>query len=96
MRSASRSNGTWTRKKGVPQKKQLGRLADCIDRGVEHVQAEQKTIRESTLSSLTSLQGSPATLEPGGTSQADRQEKFKELIDRFERDWDRFASTWPG
>ena len=31
---------------GKCREKQLGRLADCIDRGVEHVRAEQKTIRE--------------------------------------------------
>ena len=83
MRSASRSNGTWTRKKGV-REKQLGRLADCIDRGVEHVQAEQKTIREY----VEDIDKVAATLEPGGESQADRQEKFKELIDRFERTGD--------
>ncbi len=28
------------------EEKQLGRLADCIDRGLEHVQAEQEPIRE--------------------------------------------------
>ena len=48
---------------------------------MEHVQAEQKTIREY----VEDIDKVAATLEPGGESQADRQEKFKELIDRFER-----------
>ena len=66
------------------EEKQLGRLADCIDRGLEHVQAEQEPIREY----VKDLEKVAATLEVGGESSADRQEKFKELIDQFERDED--------
>lgn len=64
--------------------KQLGCLADCIDRGLEHVQAEQEPIREY----VKDLEKVAATLEVGGESCADRQEKYKELIDQFERDED--------
>ena len=71
-------------KKGGSKKKQLGRLADCIDRGLEHVQAEQEPIREY----VKDLEKVAATLEVGGESCADRQEKYKELIDQFERDED--------
>ena len=51
---------------------------------MEHVQAEQKTIREY----VEEIEKVAATLEPGGESQADRQEKFEVLIDRFERTGD--------
>ena len=66
------------------EEKQLGRLADCIDRGLEQVQAEQEPIREY----VKDLEKVAATLEVGGESCADRQEKYKELIDQFERDED--------
>ena len=46
-------------KKGGSKKKQLGRLADCIDRGLEHVQAEQEPIREY----VKDLEKVAATLE---------------------------------
>src|SRR3954467_8521002 len=45
MRSASRSNGTWTREGGLAEQ-QLGRLADCIDRGWEQARSGRATIRE--------------------------------------------------
>jgi hypothetical protein len=48
---------------------------------LEHVQAEQEPIREY----VKDIETVAATLEPGGESCEDRQEKFKELIDRFER-----------
>ena len=67
-------------KRGFAEK-QLGRLAGCIDRGLEHVQAEQETIREY----VKDIEKVAATLEPGGESCEDRQKKFKELSDRFER-----------
>jgi hypothetical protein len=51
---------------------------------LEHVQAEQEPIRES----VKDLEKVAATLEVGGESCADRQEKYKELIDQFERDED--------
>src|SRR4051794_22910386 len=64
--------------------KQLGRLADCIDRGLDQVQAEQETIREY----VEDIEKVAATLEPGGESCEHRQERFEELIDRFERNED--------
>ena len=70
-------------KRGFAEK-QLGRLADCIDRGLEHVQAEQETIREY----VEDIDKVAATLESGGESCEQRKEKFKELIDRFERNED--------
>ena len=51
---------------------------------MEHVQAEQKTIREY----VEDIEKVAATLEPGGESCEHRQEKFEELIDRFERHGD--------
>jgi hypothetical protein len=56
-------------------------LADCIDRGLDEVRAEQETIREY----VKDIAEVAATLEPGGEDYADRQEKFEELADRFER-----------
>jgi hypothetical protein len=56
-------------------------LADCIDRGLDEVQAEQEAIREY----VKDIEEVAATLEPGGEDCADRQEKFEELIDEFER-----------
>ena len=70
--------------KNRDRQKQLGRLADCIDRGLEHVQAEQETIREY----VEDIDKVAATLESGGESCEQRKEKFKELIDRFERNED--------
>ena len=70
-------------KRGFAEK-QLGRLAGCIDRGLEHVQAEQESIQEY----VKDIEKVAATLEPGGESCEDRQKKFKELIDRFERNED--------
>ena len=71
------------RKKGV-RRKATGRLADCIDRGLEHVQAKQETIREY----VEDIDKVAATLESARESCEQRKEKFKELIDRFERDED--------
>jgi len=55
-------------------------LADCIDRGLDEVHAEQGKIREH----VKDIQEIAATLEPGEKTCADRQEKFQELIDQFE------------
>ena len=51
---------------------------------MEHVQAEQETIREY----VEDIDKVAATLESGGESCEQRKEKFKELIDRFERNED--------
>jgi hypothetical protein len=51
---------------------------------LEHVQAEQESIQEY----VKDIEKVAATLEPGGESCEDRQKKFKELIDRFERNED--------
>ena len=67
-------------KRGFAEK-QLGRLAGCIDRGLEHVQAEQEPIREY----VKDIDKVAATLDPGSGSCKDRQAKFEELIDRFKR-----------
>jgi hypothetical protein len=56
-------------------------LADCIDRGLHEVQAEQEKIREH----VKDIKEVAATLEPGAETCADRQEKFQELIARFEQ-----------
>jgi len=51
---------------------------------LEHVQAEQESLRYY----VQDIEEVAATLEPGGGSCADRQEKFQALIDRFERNAD--------
>jgi len=66
--------------KGGFAEKQLGRLAGCIDRGLEHVQAEQEPIREY----VKDVEKVAATLETGGESCADRREKYEALIDQFQ------------
>ena len=71
-------------KKGGFAEKQLDRLAGCIDRGLEHVQAEQEPIREY----VKDIDEVAATLEPGSESREHRQAKFEELIDRFEQNED--------
>ena len=60
---------------------QLGRLAGCIDRGLNEVEAEQETIRGY----VEDVEAVAATLDPGGGSCADRRKEFEELIDRFEQ-----------
>ena len=59
-------------------------MAGCIDRGLDHVQAEQESLREY----VKDIEEVAATLEPGAESCADRREKFEGLIDRFERTGD--------
>ena len=66
--------------KGGFAEEQLGRLAGCIDRGLDAVEEVQKTIREY-VGVITEV---AATLEPGTEDCTERQEKFEELIDRFE------------
>ena len=59
-------------------------MADCIDRGLDEVQAEQEKIREY----VEDIKEVAATLESGEETCANRQEKFEELIDRFKRSED--------
>ena len=56
-------------------------MADCIDRGLEQVQAEQATIREY----VKDIEEVATLLEPGTASCASRREQFRTLIDRFEQ-----------
>jgi hypothetical protein len=57
----------------------LGRLAGCIDRGLEQVRAEQEPIREY----VKDIERVAATLEPGLGSCAERRQKFEGLIDQL-------------
>ena len=54
-------------------------MADCIDRGLDHVRAEQETIREH----VAEIQEVAVTLNPKEGDGATRQERFEQLIDRF-------------
>ena len=77
-------------KRGFAEK-QLSRLADCIDRGLDAVQAEQETIREY----VKDIKEVAATLEPGG--ETCRSPGEVQRIDRSIRAElrIRFACTWP-
>jgi hypothetical protein len=55
-------------------------LTECIDRGLDEVQADQATLRGY----VQDLQKVAATLEPSAGSAANRQAEFQELIDRFQ------------
>ena len=68
-------------KKGGSQKSNSAVLPTASTGGLEYVQAEQETIREY----VEDIDKVAATLESGGESCEQRKEKFKELIDRFER-----------
>jgi hypothetical protein len=59
---------------------QLGRLAECIESGLDEVREVQETIREY----VGVVAEVAATLEPGTEDSTDRQERFEELIDQFE------------
>jgi hypothetical protein len=65
-------------KRGFAEK-QLGRLADCIDRGLDAVRSEQETLRHY----VKDIAEVAATLEPGKQTCAQRQEKFETLADQF-------------
>jgi hypothetical protein len=67
--------------KGGFEEKQLGRLANCIKRGLDEVEERQEAIREY----VKDVAEVAATLEPGTEDCTDRQEKFEELIDQFEQ-----------
>ena len=79
------------REKGGFAEKQLGRLAGCIDRGLDEVKEQQESIREY----VEVIEEVAATLEPGTEDVTERQEKFEALIDRFEATEDPIRQTWP-
>lgn len=59
---------------------QLGRLAECIQSGLDEVEEQQETIR-----TYVEIVGTVAsTLDPATGDSMDRQERFEELIDQFE------------
>jgi hypothetical protein len=65
--------------KGGFEEKQLGRLAGCIDRGLDAVQAEQAEIREY----VKDIEKIAATLKPEEGDCADRQKQFEKLIEEL-------------
>ena len=79
-------------KKGGSRKKQLGRLAGCIDSGLDEVQSEQEVIREY----VKDIEEVAATLEPGSGGLHGSPEEVRG-VDRSIRSRPRirFASTWP-
>ena len=56
-------------------------MADCIDRGLEHVRAEQETIREY----VAEIGEVAATLDCEAGDEARRRKQFEGLVNRFER-----------
>jgi hypothetical protein len=56
-------------------------LADGLDRGLDDVRAEHETIRGY----VKDIKEVAATLDPEGGSYATRQERFQQLIDRFQQ-----------
>jgi len=66
--------------KGGFAEEQLGRLAECIESGLDEVKEVQETIREY----VGVIAEVAATLEPGSDDSMDRQAKFEGLIDQFE------------
>ena len=54
-------------------------MADCIDRGLDEVQAEQETIREY----VKDIEKIAATLQPGAEDCADRKKTFEKLIEEL-------------
>ena len=58
----------------------LGRLAGCIESGLDEVKEQQEIIREY----VAVIAEVAATLEPGTEDITERQEQFEALIDRFE------------
>ena len=55
-------------------------MAGCIRSGLDEVEEEQEIIREY----VGVVEAVAATLEPGTEDGTERQERFEELIDRFE------------
>ena len=67
-------------------------MAGCIDRGLDEVRGEQETIRGY----VKDIEEVAATLDPSGGSGPDRQEKFEELIDRFQHSEDSIRPKMAG
>jgi hypothetical protein len=68
-------------RKGGFAEEQLSRLGQCITTGLDKAEEQQETIREY----VEVIAEVAATLEPGTEDCTDREEKFEELIDQFER-----------
>ena len=66
-------------KKKGPTEKRLSRLADCIERGLKHVRAEQEAIREC----MADIKNIAETLEPENARCEERKGRFETLIDQF-------------
>jgi hypothetical protein len=71
-------------KKGGFAHEQLVRLADCIDRGLDHVHDEQMTIREY----VAEIAEVAATIDPQQGNGPERQAKYAELTTRFQQQTD--------
>jgi hypothetical protein len=67
-------------KQGGIAEEQLGRLAKCIQSGLDEVGEQQETIREY----VEVVAAVASTLDPETGDGMDRQERFEELIDQFE------------
>ena len=80
-RSASRSNGTWTQKKGGSRKSNSAAWPTASTLGLDGVRVEQKIIREY----VKDINEVAATLEPGEQTCAERQATLNKLSDRFKR-----------
>src|SRR4051794_17211239 len=78
-RSGSRSDGTWTRKRGFAER-QLNRLAACIDKGLDLVRPQQETIR----CHVETIQEVAATLDPAAKTSARRQSDFDAILARID------------
>jgi len=70
---------------------QLGRLAGCIDRGLDQVRDEQVTIRAY----VEEAGEVAATLDPKQGNELQRKEKFAKLTTRFQRSHDPIHRSRP-
>ena len=80
VKSRSRSNGTWTRKKGVRGGATRPALG-MHQGGLDEVKEQQEVIRDY----VEVIAEVAATLEPGTEDITEREEKFEALIDQFEQ-----------
>ena len=83
MRSASRSNGTWTRKKGVAQKSNSAVLPTASTGEWSMSKPRQKTIREY----VEDIDKVAATLEPGGESTGGSPGEVQRVDRSIRADW---------
>jgi hypothetical protein len=67
--------------KGGFAEEQLGRLAKCIQNGLDEVEEQQETIREY----VEVIAAVAETLDPETGDCMEREEQFEELIDHFEK-----------